>query len=107
MVISEADAEMNLSVRDCIPCKGGLPPLPPGESEKLLLELSDGWQVIDNHHLQKTVKFKNFAEALQFVNRIGAWGRASIKIWTHKIDGVALSFACGKCARYSVNHPSE
>lgn len=96
---------MNLSARDCIPCKGGVPPLPPEQTKKLLLELSDGWEVVDNHHLQKTVKLKNFAEALQYINRIGemaeeqhhhpdlelAWGRAAIKIWTHKINGLTES----------------
>ncbi len=49
--------------------------------------------------------FKNFAEALQYVNRIGeladeqnhhpdlrlAWGKVGITIWTHKIDGLSES----------------
>ena len=96
---------MNLSARDCVPCKGGVPPLRPDAAEKLLLELSDGWHVVDNHHLEKALKFKNFAEALQYVNRVGAlaeqqghhpdlllaWGKVEIKIWTHKIDGLTES----------------
>lgn len=96
---------MNLGAKTCVPCTKGVPPLEPAQSQKLLGELSDGWEVIDNHHLQKTVRFKNFAEALQYVNRIGAmaeeqnhhpdlllaWGRVQITIWTHKIDGLSES----------------
>ena len=96
---------MQLSAKDCIPCRGGTPPLGPEQSAELLLELSDGWEVVANHHLQKTQHFKNFADALQFVNRIGtladqqnhhpdlllAWGKVTITVWTHKIDGLTES----------------
>jgi len=65
----------------------------------------DGWEVIDQHHLRKTLKFTDFREALEFVNRVGklaeeqghhpdicfGWGRAEITIWTHKIDGLTES----------------
>ena len=96
---------MNLSAKTCVPCTRGVPALRPEQSEELLVQLSDGWSVIDNHHLQKTVRFQNFAEALQYVNRIGAmaeeqnhhpdlllaWGRVEITVWTHKIDGLSES----------------
>jgi 4a-hydroxytetrahydrobiopterin dehydratase len=96
---------MNLGAKDCVPCRGGTPPLEAGQSRELLLELSDGWEVLDNHHLQKTLRFENFAQALQFVNRVGAiaeeqnhhpdlflaWGKVTITLWTHKIDGLTES----------------
>ncbi len=96
---------MNLSAKTCVPCTKGVPPLELAQSQELLGELSDGWEVIDNHHLQKTVRFKNFAEALYYVNRVGAmaeeqnhhpdlllaWGKVGITIWTHKIDGLSES----------------
>jgi 4a-hydroxytetrahydrobiopterin dehydratase len=86
----------------CIPCQGGVQPLKHEEFEKLLEQLSEGWQVIDGHHLEKKYKFKNFRQALDFVNKIGklaetqghhpdvylAWGKVKLKIWTHKIDGL-------------------
>jgi len=64
-----------------------------------------GWEVVDEHHLQKTYKFGNFREALEFVNRIGelaeeqghhpdicfGWGKADVSIWTHKINGLTES----------------
>lgn len=96
---------MNLSAKTCVPCTRGVPPLEAEQSKELLLQLSDGWELKNNHHLQKTVRFKNFAEALQYVNRIGAmaeeqnhhpdlllaWGRVEITVWTHKIDGLSES----------------
>lgn len=57
------------------------------------------------HHLHKTFRFKDFKATLEFVNRVGAiaeqeghhpdicfgWGKATIEIWTHKIDGLTES----------------
>ena len=94
----------NLASRTCVPCRGGVPPMRGDEIGELLAEL-DGWEVIREHHLLKTYTFKNFREALEFVNRIGqlaeeqghhpdicfGWGRAEITIWTHKIDGLSES----------------
>ena len=94
----------DLASRDCVPCRGGVPPLQETESQNLLKEL-DGWEVIKAHHLRKIFEFKDFREALQFVNRVGelaeeqghhpdisfGWGRAEITIWTHKIDGLSES----------------
>jgi 4a-hydroxytetrahydrobiopterin dehydratase len=94
----------DLASRDCVPCRGGVPPLEGPEIQKLLGEL-DGWEVIDGHHLRKFYEFKDFRGALGFVNRVGVvaeeqghhpdilfgWGRAEVSIWTHKIDGLTES----------------
>lgn len=93
-----------LADRQCVPCKGGVPPLT-GEAIAPLLAQIDGWTVVENHHLEKQYKLKNFVEALELVNRIGAiaeeqnhhpdiflaWGRVQVKIWTHKINGLTES----------------
>lgn len=93
-----------LAERQCVPCRGGVPPLTAEEIQPLIAELRD-WQVIGGHHLQKTYGFKNFRETLDFVNRIGelaeeqghhpdicfGWGKADVTIWTHKIDGLTES----------------
>jgi 4a-hydroxytetrahydrobiopterin dehydratase len=93
-----------LSELQCVPCRGGVPPLQGPEIEKLLSQL-DGWQVINEHHLQKTYRFPDFDASLQFINLIGelaesqghhpdicfGWGRAEVNIWTHKIDGLTES----------------
>jgi 4a-hydroxytetrahydrobiopterin dehydratase len=93
-----------LARRECVPCRGVVPPMKGDEIIRLLKEL-EGWQVIEVHHLHKSYKFKNFREALAFVNRLGqlaeeqghhpnicfGWGRAEVTIWTHKIDGLTES----------------
>ncbi len=89
----------------CEPCRGGVDPLKGEALAKLLDRLGGKWAVVDQHHLEKTFRFKNFAEALAFTNKVGelaesvghhpdihlSWGRAKIQIWTHKIDGLAES----------------
>ena len=93
-----------LAERQCVPCRGGVPPMKSDEIEKFLRQL-DGWKVVEEHHLHKTYSSKNFRETLDFVNRVGelaeeqghhpdicfGWGKAEITIWTHKIDGLTES----------------
>ena len=87
-----------------MPCRGGVPPLSPEAVAGYLREV-DGWEAVENHHLTKTYELANFAEALAFVDRIGAmadeqnhhpdiqlaWGKVRVDIWTHKIDGLTES----------------
>jgi 4a-hydroxytetrahydrobiopterin dehydratase len=94
----------SLADRECVPCKGGTPPLKGVQ----LIEFSkqvQGWNVIEEHHLSKTYKFPDFVKALAFVNRVGdlaekighhpdlhlSWGKVGIEIWTHKINGLSES----------------
>ena len=56
----------NLAEKACVPCQGGVPPLAKETQEQLLKELG-GWSVVDNHHLFKEFKFKNFDQALKFL----------------------------------------
>jgi len=103
-----------LADRQCVPCKGGVPPLTAAQIAPLLAQL-EGWNAVDAHHLEKQYKLPNFAVALELVNRIGAiaeeqnhhpdiylaWGRVRVTIWTHKINGLTESdfvFAA-KCDR--------
>lgn len=94
-----------LSQMQCVPCRGGVPSLEGDELARLEGELGGGWRVVDGHHLEKEFTYPDFANALQFVNRVGAmadeqdhhpdihlgWGRARVQIWTHKIDGLTES----------------
>jgi 4a-hydroxytetrahydrobiopterin dehydratase len=94
-----------LAGKDCVPCRGGLPPLKGDDLNVLLEKLGGGWKIVDEHHLEKEYKFKDFREALDFTNRVGelaeeqghhpdiylAWGKVRVTIWTHKIDGLTES----------------
>ena len=94
-----------LSQKNCIPCRGGVPPLKGEAITTLLKQLGEGWRVVDEHHLEKEYKFPNFVEALAFTNKVGAvaeqeghhpdiflaWGKVKIQLWTHKINGLTES----------------
>lgn len=94
----------DLASKQCVPCKGGVPPLAGKELEALAKQVPD-WKVIDGHHLSRVFTFPDFKQALAFVNQAGAiaeeqghhpditlsWGKAAVTTWTHKIDGLTES----------------
>ncbi|MDR4507159.1 MAG: 4a-hydroxytetrahydrobiopterin dehydratase [Candidatus Brocadiaceae bacterium] len=90
-----------LSSKNCVPCKGGVPPLK-GEALCSLQRQLEGWDVVEEHHLLKAFTFPDFQKALDFVNRVGeiaeeqghhpeiylTWGKVKITSHTHKVDGL-------------------
>ena len=92
----------NLASMECVPCKGGVPPLEPDEIDAYLEDLGNDWRVVDDHHLEKEYRFKDFREALDYTNRVGelaeevrhhpdielSWGRVRLTVFTHKIGGL-------------------
>lgn len=94
---------MELTSKKCIPCEVGAVPLSLAEAQRLVAQVS-GWELAaDARQIQKTFKFRNFAEALAFVNAVGriaeeeghhpdlecGWGRARIMLTTHAIKGLS------------------
>ena len=93
----------DLASRDCIPCKGGVPPLVGEALREISSELGNDWQVVDAHHLEKSFRFESFRDALAFTNRVAelaesvnhhpdielSWGRVKLTIWTHTIEGLS------------------
>lgn len=91
-----------LAKKQCVPCRGGTPPLKGKELQAIYEKLEKGWKIVNEHHLEKEFKFKNFREALDFTNKVGglaetvghhpdiylAWGKVQLTLWTHKIDGL-------------------
>lgn len=94
----------DLASKTCVPCRGGTPPLK-GEELGDLRRQIPGWEVVEEHHLRRRFRFKNFRQALDFVNRVGelaeeqghhpdvgfGWGYAEVTVYTHKIDGLTES----------------
>ena len=94
-----------LASRQCVPCRGGIPPLKGAAIQKFHGELGSDWRVVDEHHLEREFRFKGFRAALDFTVRVGelaeqqghhpdiylAWGKVKLTIWTHKIDGLTES----------------
>ena len=94
----------DLSSKNCVPCRGGVPPLVGQELQNLAKQVPQ-WKVIQGHHITRTFSFPDFRQALTFVNKVGeiaesqghhpdillTWGKAEITTWTHKIDGLTES----------------
>lgn len=94
----------DLTKKKCEPCEGGVPPMKEDEIKENLAKV-DNWKVIDNHHLIKDYKFKDFKSALEFVNKVGeiaeneghhpnisfTWGKVQIKTYTHDINGLSIN----------------
>jgi len=94
-----------LAERECLACKGDVPPLKGEALSKLVRELDGHWRVTEGRQLEKEYQFKNFREALDFTNKVGelaeavnhhpdiylAWGKVKLQIWTHKVNGLTES----------------
>ena len=94
-----------LAQRKCVPCQGGTPPLKGEALRQLASQINPAWEVIDEHHVTRTFKFRDFADALAFVNKVGAlaeaeghhpdiylaWGKVRVELFTHKIGGLSES----------------
>jgi len=96
---------MDLADNKCVPCRGGVPPMEREKAEEMLKQLDSGWTLNKDGHLERLYTFKDFAQALAFVNKVGAvaeeeghhpdlylaWGKCKIELWTHKIKGLTES----------------
>lgn len=93
-----------LSSKNCVPCRGGVPPLAGKELENLSNQVPR-WNVVNGHHITRLFKFPDFRQALAFVNKVGevaeqqghhpdillSWGKAEVTTWTHAINGLTES----------------
>ena len=94
----------NLASGKCVSCRAGEPTLTDKEIEDLLPQVKD-WQVKEvngEKRIERVFKLKNFAQALEFTNKIGAiaegeghhpliiteYGRVTVAWWTHIIKGL-------------------
>jgi 4a-hydroxytetrahydrobiopterin dehydratase len=99
----EVEMQTELADKKCQPCKGETAPLKGEALKQMQRQLGKDWKLMDEHHLEKEYSFKNFKEALDFTNRVGAiaeleghhpdiflgWGKVKLDLWTHKIGGLS------------------
>lgn len=96
---------MDLTSQKCGPCEGGTKPLT-AEEAKTYLEEVKNWKLEDNGtKIERKFKFKDFKEALDFVNKVGeiaeseghhpdielGYGKVEIELSTHAIDGLSVN----------------
>jgi 4a-hydroxytetrahydrobiopterin dehydratase len=89
----------------CVPCEGGILPLTRAEFTPYLSQVKE-WTVLDDKKIEKNLTFKNFGEALKFVNACGeiaekeghhpdlliySWNKVKITLYTHAIGGLSLN----------------
>ena len=92
----------SLASKTCTPCRGGVPPLTVSEVATHQQQTPE-WSVLDEaHRIERTYRFKNFAEAYSFVAKIAelseaeghhpdvnfGWGYATVSLQTKKIKGL-------------------
>ena len=91
----------DLRTRRCVPCEGGVPKLGTEEIAKLAPQVP-AWSV-DGERLRRKFVFRNFVEAMRFVNRMADVAEAEghhpdfsvhyreveVSIWTHAIGGLS------------------
>lgn len=97
------DQACSLKDKKCVPCEGGTPALTPIQIKPLHAQVPD-WSIIENNRLQKEYKFKNFKQALIFINKVGViaeseghhpdmtlhdWNKVTLTLSTHAIKGLS------------------
>ena len=92
-----------LSKRRCIPCEGGFPALTPDQAGDFLPHVPEWKMNAEATEISRTFKFSDFAEALEFVNKVGelaheewhhpdvalSWGKVTIRLSTHAVKGLS------------------
>jgi 4a-hydroxytetrahydrobiopterin dehydratase len=95
---------MNLTEQKCVACEGGVTAFSKGEAEILIKQIH-GWELSEEgKFINKKYSFKNFKEALAFVNKVGEiaeseghhpdihltdYKQVAISLSTHAISGLS------------------
>ncbi|MDO8618221.1 MAG: 4a-hydroxytetrahydrobiopterin dehydratase [Candidatus Uhrbacteria bacterium] len=92
-----------LHEQKCVPCEGGVPSLNNDEALKLAAQIN-GWILApDTKSISREFLFKNFREALAFINKVGEiaenenhhpdihcwWNKVKLELSTHAIGGLS------------------
>jgi len=94
----------DLQKKHCVPCEGGEAPLGEAEIQQYGAVVPD-WKVDPRPRLTRTFRFKDFKEAMLFVNRMADvaeaeghhpdffvhWNEVRVELWTHATGGLHLS----------------
>lgn len=96
-----------LSQLECEACRGDAQVVQASEVQELLKEIPEWVIHVRNgiDQLERSYKFKNFAQALEFTNKVGeiaeevnhhpdiltCWGKVTVTWWSHKIKGLHKS----------------
>lgn len=95
---------MNLVQKHCVPCEAGEPAITDVVEDKLHLEVPN-WLLLrqDNHKLRRQFTFKDFLEAVTFVNKVAEaveeeghhpdiyifYNKVQLDLFTHAVGGLS------------------
>jgi 4a-hydroxytetrahydrobiopterin dehydratase len=94
---------MDLFSKKCVPCEAGVQPLSREDAERYLPEVP-GWALAESaQSIQREFKFKDFKEAMRFVNAAAdiaeseghhpdifiSWNKVRLGLSTHAIKGLS------------------
>lgn len=94
---------IHLTAQKCVPCEGGVPPFTPEQVRGYLAQISSDWATVEDKRLERKFKFKDFRQAMQFVNKVAEeaeseqhhpdikifYNLVTITLWTHAISGLS------------------
>ena len=93
---------MELSDKQCVPCRGKVPAMGAEEAGRLVSQVS-GWTLEEETiGILREFRFRNFAEAMQFARQVAeiaeaeghhpdlsvGWGYCTVRFRTHSIRGL-------------------
>jgi 4a-hydroxytetrahydrobiopterin dehydratase len=93
-----------LAREKCVACRRDEPTVTAAETAELRQHIPE-WELVEEdgvQRLRRAFRFDDFAQALEFTNRVGAaaeaedhhpslvteWGRVTVTWWTHAIHGL-------------------
>lgn len=95
---------MDLTKKHCIPCEQGDPPLSKEKEDELKKEIPQ-WALMRDgtHKIRRQFKFKDFVEAMRFVNKVAdlaeseghhpditiVYSRVNLDLFTHAVGGLS------------------
>lgn len=92
-----------LRQKRCRPCEGGVAPLDIDQIKTYMAELRTPWEIENEKKIRRVFSFKNFKEAMVFVNKVAKlaeaevhhpditihYNKVTIELWTHAIRGLS------------------
>lgn len=93
----------NLLSKKCRPCEGTMPSLTEPQIKKYISQVPN-WEVLEYKKIRRDFKFKDFKEAMAFVNKVAdlaemeghhpdmliyQWNKVCIELSTHAIGGLS------------------
>ena len=94
-----------LATKSCVPCEGGIDPMPLKDAKKLLSKLQD-WKLVGGKAIRQELVIRDFPAAIEFIHAVAqeaeseghhpdlhltGYRRLAIELSTHAIGGLSMN----------------